>query len=197
LRRYFNINYLELEIKKNNSIIYRSLFKHGYSSFSLEIIEYCDKSEVISREQYYIYQLKPEYNILKIAGSSLGFKHSVETKAKFKNRILTENQKAKQLEGLKIYNSSKEHLEHLKRLHENMAIRMKGRPRPEGAGRPSVSIEVLDTLTNKTIVYPSIIEAARAIGCVKATIQSTLKVLKEKGVTRLIKKKYSVKLYRK
>jgi hypothetical protein len=29
---------------------------------------------------------KPEYNILKNAGSCLGFKHSIETKLKFKNR---------------------------------------------------------------------------------------------------------------
>ena len=29
----------------------------------------------INREQYYIYLLKPEYNILKIAGSCLGFKY--------------------------------------------------------------------------------------------------------------------------
>jgi group I intron endonuclease len=42
----------------------------------------CDKSEVISREQYYINQLKPEYNILPTAGSLLGFKHSEETIAK-------------------------------------------------------------------------------------------------------------------
>jgi hypothetical protein len=56
-RDYYSIRFLEKEIKKNNSIIYRSLFKHGYSSFSLEIIEYCDKSEIISREQYYIDQL--------------------------------------------------------------------------------------------------------------------------------------------
>ena len=47
---------------------------------------------------------------------------------------------------------------------------MRGRAKPEGSGRPSVSIEVLDTLTNETIVYPSIIEAARAIGCVKGTM---------------------------
>jgi group I intron endonuclease len=31
---------------------------------------------------------KPEYNILKIAGSSTGFKHSPETLLKFKNRKL-------------------------------------------------------------------------------------------------------------
>jgi len=51
----------------------------------LEILEYCDGStreDLIKREQYYIDLLKPEYNILQKAGSSLGFKHSEETLTK-------------------------------------------------------------------------------------------------------------------
>lgn len=36
------------------------------------------------REQYYIDSLNPEYNILKMAGSRLGHKHSEETKAKLR-----------------------------------------------------------------------------------------------------------------
>jgi group I intron endonuclease len=43
-------------------------------------LEYCNKENVISREQYYIDLLKPEYNILQVAGSSLGFKHSTRSK---------------------------------------------------------------------------------------------------------------------
>lgn len=34
-------------------IINRALFKYGYSYFSLEILEFCDVSILISREQYY------------------------------------------------------------------------------------------------------------------------------------------------
>ena len=60
---------------------------------------------------------------------------------------------AKRLEVLKIYNSSPEHLEHFKRINadteyqvkrlkhlKRLQASMKGRPKPEGAGRPSVSI---------------------------------------------------------
>lgn len=36
----------------------------------------------MAREQYYLDKLKPKYNILKIAGSSLGYKHTSITKAK-------------------------------------------------------------------------------------------------------------------
>jgi len=64
------------------SLIARALIKYGYYNFQLEILEYCEPSNCIDREQYYIDLLKPEYNILKTAGSKLGSKHSVETKNK-------------------------------------------------------------------------------------------------------------------
>lgn len=44
---------------------------------NLEILEYCEQGvDPVRREQYYFGFLKPEDNILEIAGSSLGFKHS-------------------------------------------------------------------------------------------------------------------------
>jgi len=42
----------------------------------LDILEYCSSEDLIKREQYYLQNLKPLYNILKTAGSLLGFKHS-------------------------------------------------------------------------------------------------------------------------
>jgi len=70
LRNYFYISFLKTEIKKNKSMIYNALLKYGFSKFSLEIIEYCAPENCIEREQYYLDLLKPEYNTLKIAGSS-------------------------------------------------------------------------------------------------------------------------------
>ena len=84
LKTYFRISFLETQIKTNGSIIYRALLKNGYSNFSLEILEYCSPENAILREQYYMDQLKPDYNILKTAGSFLGFKHSEETIARFR-----------------------------------------------------------------------------------------------------------------
>lgn len=86
LYKYFNINYLNNKIIKDNSLIYRALLKDGYSKFNFEILEYCNKNSLLNREQYYLDTLKPEYNICKIAGSMLGFKHSAKTLLKFKNR---------------------------------------------------------------------------------------------------------------
>jgi len=67
-------------------VIYKAILKYGYSNFQLEILEYCESSNVIEREQYYLDLSQPEYNVLLKAGSSLGFKHSEETLAKFRAR---------------------------------------------------------------------------------------------------------------
>jgi hypothetical protein len=57
------------------------------------MLEYCNLSEVITREQHYLDTLKPEYNALKTAGSLLGFKHRAETKEiirrKSKNKTIS------------------------------------------------------------------------------------------------------------
>jgi len=141
------------------------VLKNGYSNFSLEILEYCAASKCIEREQYYLDHLKPEYNILKVAGSSLGFKHSDVTKEKIRAYNLTPEQHAKhskrfkdlyadpefltkRLEKSKIYFSSAKLKDHLKRLNSIKSHR----------------VSVLDSLNNETTVYPSIGEAARAIG---------------------------------
>jgi group I intron endonuclease len=87
LINYYSILNLKAEIKRNKSIIYRSLLRYKHYNFSLEILEYCEPSATISREQYYLDMLKPAYNILKIAASSLGFKHSKNTIAKIKSRL--------------------------------------------------------------------------------------------------------------
>src|ERR1700748_811661 len=76
LKNYYNLSYLEKETKKSNSMIYKALIKYGYSSLKLDILEYCTSSVLIFREQYYLDNLNPDYNILKTAGSIKGFKHS-------------------------------------------------------------------------------------------------------------------------
>jgi group I intron endonuclease len=97
LKNYFNINYLN---RHKYTYIYNAIISHGYSAFSLTILKHIDISHldkkqarklILSREQYYIDSLNPEYNILKIAGSSLGFNHSEETLAKMSEAKSGEN----------------------------------------------------------------------------------------------------------
>ncbi len=69
---------------------------------------------------------------------------------------------------------------------------MKGRAKPEGSGTPSIQIEVIDSITNEKTVYSSIGEAARSIGCTDSAIVRVLKNQREKGVKKLLKKRYVV-----
>lgn len=68
-KEYFNVNHL---LRNKHLAICAALAKYGYSQFSVEILEYCDPSDILKREQYYLDLLKPQYNILKIAGSFAG-----------------------------------------------------------------------------------------------------------------------------
>lgn len=82
---YFNPSYLK---RTKNSRISRAMLKYGYSNFSLSILEYCDKADLTSREQYYLDKLNPVYNILKIAGAYVDvFTHTEETKNKISEAL--------------------------------------------------------------------------------------------------------------
>ena len=77
---YYSLNSLKRKLSKGSSAIYSAILKYGHSNFSLDILEYCEPNILIFREQYYIDRLNPKYNILKVAGSRLGSKHSEVTK---------------------------------------------------------------------------------------------------------------------
>lgn len=57
--------------------------KYGLNNFAFLILQYCEP-EGLGLEQSYLDLHKPTYNILKLAGSSQGFKHSPNTIAKLK-----------------------------------------------------------------------------------------------------------------
>jgi group I intron endonuclease len=137
--------------------ICRALIKYGNSNFSLEILEYCDSKDCLKREQYYIDLLKPKYNILKIAGSRIGKKHSQETRDKISAALL----------GRIISNETR-----AKILGEKNP--MFGKARPEGSGSPSKKISVCDLLNNETIIYESITSAAKFLNISKSVISKFL-----------------------
>ena len=177
--------------------INKALLKYGYSGFKLEILEYCDPSKCIEREQYYIDRLKPEYNIsLTACASMTGRNHSEETKKKISvsgaglgrilsdeakkriskaqkgnqyclGRILSEETKQKISEARKGINHSEETKQKIRESNKGILL---GRTRPEGSGRSNVLIEVLDLKTETKTVYPSMSDAARALGTTKASI---------------------------
>lgn len=92
LRTRFYKYYSIKNLSEKRTPIHNALLKYGYSNFSLVILEYINGNEnPIKKEQYYLDLLKPEYNILETAGSSLGYKHSDETLKYFREkRIITD-----------------------------------------------------------------------------------------------------------
>jgi group I intron endonuclease len=89
LSSYLSINYLTKRASIYDSKIYNALLAYGYNNFRLDILEYCDRSNVIKLEKDNIDRFKAEYNIFIKAGSSLNFKHSKQTLDKFKSRKLS------------------------------------------------------------------------------------------------------------
>lgn len=83
-KNYLNLSYLKSQASLTIS---RALVKYGYPNFSLTILEYCEIAKLLTREQFYFDKLKPQYNILKIAGRSLNSKHSEYTKAQISKSL--------------------------------------------------------------------------------------------------------------
>ncbi len=76
------------KLRKNEHANYhlqKSWNKYGESNFVFVILEYVECSEdLIIREQWWLDTVNPEYNICRVAGSSLGVKRSEATKEKIR-----------------------------------------------------------------------------------------------------------------
>lgn len=72
-----------LHIGKHHNHSLQSDWKfYGEPSFRFSVLEECPPGRCIEREQHFIDVFDPCYNILKIAGSVLGYRHTQETRAK-------------------------------------------------------------------------------------------------------------------
>jgi group I intron endonuclease len=78
---YFAPKYLQRELNRSESLIYRALLRYDYFNFKLEV-EYCEPEECVELEQDWLDSQPCEYNILPTAYSRLGSLHSEEIKAK-------------------------------------------------------------------------------------------------------------------
>lgn len=186
LYKYFSVKHLN----KYKTPIHNALLKYGFNNFSLEILEYCEQGvDPITREQYYFGLLNPEYNILEIAGSSLGFKHSDETLKFFKNsrkvseatknnlslaatgRILTESDKVKislARKGIKLSDETRAKISAVT------------------TARIGVPVIVKNVNTNTELEYTSLTDAALAIGVSRTAVKKVV----DTGKT--VKKQYIV-----
>tara|TARA_R100001510_G_C7596784_1_gene164625 strand:- start:145 stop:870 length:726 start_codon:yes stop_codon:yes gene_type:complete len=78
LKKRKNNHLSDLNKKKHCNRHLQNVYnKHGM--FDFEILENCNKDYLIKREQHYLDTMKPNLNILKVAFSSIGYKHKKET----------------------------------------------------------------------------------------------------------------------
>ncbi len=91
-------HFIQLRKRKHcNTILQRAYIKQTTSAvFDFRVLEYCEKVDLIKREQCWMDLLQPEYNICKTAGSSLGRKHTTESLEKMKvvQKIVASNRVA-------------------------------------------------------------------------------------------------------
>jgi group I intron endonuclease len=181
--QYYNIKYITRAAK--SSLICKALLKYGYSSLKLEILEYCDPSLVIEREQYYIDLLKPEYNIFQVAGSLFGYKHtpeslekmreiainrSDETKAKLREAALGKTYKHTEETKIKLRDAvlGKKHSDETK---AKLRVIQSNRIKHPVAG---FKIEVKDVHTGQILYYDSLRAAGKELNTNHVTLSSNL-----------------------
>lgn len=181
LYKYYSLS----NLLKTKTPIHNALVKYGYSNFSLEILEYCDPNNVILREQYYFDKLKPDYNLLQKAGSSLGFKHSEKTLEFFKNvrKVSEETRKNLSLAatGRVLTKDDRDKISK-KRTGINLTEEAKAKISRTTTSLIGVPVLVKNINTQVEVEYKSLTEAAKSIGVSRTAVYKAMssgKILKK------------------
>lgn len=164
-KNYLNFSYLLY--KKESMNIKKALVSYGFINFELVILEYCEPSVLLEREQYYLDTLKPEYNILSTAGSTAGVKHSEATISKLK--AIASNRSAETRAKLNAHilklNSSQKHIDHLTKLNTSL----------EHIAKTAKSVFVYNVETKENLEFRSMTQAAKNFNVHPETIRRCIK----------------------
>ena len=191
-------------LDNTNMVICRALIKYGYSSFRLEIFQYCESNIRIQREFYYIKLYEPDYNIIRLSSSMpnrFGYVHKQSSKSKIRlnqpNRqmvrvkdTITNVQHqfdsyslAGQFLGVShgvIHNYFKRN--QVKPIKKNFILQKIEKPYSDLPPKPdktlisNVVINVLNIKTNISQEFPSMRGAARVLGIEHSTIRKHIKL---------------------
>lgn len=173
MRNYLNKAFLKSKQNANMPIT-KALLKYDYSNFSLLILEYVELVNLTIRETFYITQMIPYYNVLKEGYSSLGYKHTEETKKLLselaKNR--THSEKTKGLiaravtgENNPFYNKSHSIESKIRMIEANSAY----------------SVYVYNSLKELLVIFPSVLTLAKLI---KSNHPTLVNIIKEQTIFR-------------
>lgn len=156
----------------------------------------------MKKEQFYIDKFKPEYNILKVAGSPLGYKHTEEALAKMKNRklsqehkeqvlirILSESHKAKVNEANLGRKNSEESLAKMRNRVITDEVRAKLSQNITNYNLSKAhKVEVINVKENTKTEYESIRKAAASLNTSHVTLSAYIKSGKlYEGIYKIIK----------
>jgi len=167
MRNYLNNTFLKSKQNINMPIV-NALLKYDQSNFTLLILEYVETESLTIRETYYITLLMPYYNVLKQGYSSLGYKHTEETKKLLselaKNRIhsdLTKSLIARALTGENNPFYNKSH-----------SVETKVRMSEANSVYP---VYVYNSLKELLVIFPSVAFLAKLIKSNHATLVDVIK----------------------
>lgn len=150
-----------------NTHLQNAYNKYGKESFEFEIIETLDigddiKEMLLQREQFWIDNLKPDYNILLVAGSSLGYKHTEETKQKISNTT----------KGVK---KSEEHAKHIKESQQGKKLSEQHKKKLSEAAKNRKGQSNYCIISVDGVIYTSMKQACEELGIKLGCMQSRLK----------------------
>lgn len=153
--------------KHINAHLQNAYNKYGREAFDFEVLETMDiddniKDKLLKREQFWIDNLKPEYNILLVAGSNLGYHHTEETKKKISESTT----------GVK---KSEEHAKHIREGQSDRVLTEEHKAKLSEAARHRKSPSNHAIISIDGVIYNSLKEASEATGVKYNTIQKRLK----------------------
>lgn len=153
--------------KHINAHLQNAYNKYGREAFDFEILETIDiddniKDKLLKREQFWIDNLKPEYNVLLVAGSNLGYHHTEETKKKISESTT----------GVK---KSEEHAKHIREGQSGRVLTEEHKAKLSEAARHRKSPSNHAIISIDGVIYNSLKEASEATGVKYNTIQKRLK----------------------
>lgn len=136
-------------------------------AFEFEVLEIIDiddsiKENLLMREQFWIDNLKPAYNILPVAGSNLGYHHTKETKQKISNST----------KGVK---KSESHAKHIREGQKGRVLSEEHKAKLSQAAKHRKSQSHHSIINIDGVVYNSIKEASEKTKVKYNTIQRRLK----------------------